>query len=935
MSSWENYLGDRSPCQPRGGGGEEKVEANEKKSNMNQMIGKQLHPMGLWLAVLAQALPAAAEEVQVRLGPLAPDGLLRGHLQWVSAGTAPLCFFTYPNLYQRPLNPDDELEAPQRYPRGFDPGWMVIDRVRGEESEYLPWVDPKLPASLRDLVACYRPAREGGAGSERLQVEYRLRVPRHYGAFGRYRDLLAADGGLYPRPLPRRREGVDYFSPPRSQALTLRWEGAAARLINGRYFPRDGGGKAVALGEVAEVSVFEYGAEPPQVEELSAAGFSARIFFLPGEGKGWREEVKESLGKLLWRLQQDIAAGLLPEGGDRRPVLVEAYLRRFLTARAQGMIPFSDRYIKVIPSLAKYHELVLQRALVENYLQPLLARREPLPDRLWVGELFGAAAAGRWGAKLYGATRDAREIGAVKLFSFHPALDQVLYTPQFPFVYAYYDSIYAGDPLAEGAELFNRRDPGGRVVLEKLVDLAGAEAVEEMLAAYGREGRTPLRLFSGRYGQRDLEPFFGQWLAPLPRLNYRLQILRREKQGRQVRTDFAVSKEESRPIQEKVEIAVREKGRPAQRFVFDGTRPRQDFSVVGDRPPEVIEIDPRGRLWETERGDNRHPPAYLFVLTNFVAGLDFNSREPYVDLSTQLRRRYGGIHRYNFSAFRGDSGYGFGIGYARLFGRLLDSLRLSHGASLTYSFSRLGADRLYLSRPGDPALFDPWLLTDSGFATALTLNYYFSNYLSYTNPLSGIGANLFATVGGDWLGGDYRYARFGGSASGIWPLSLDHLLAFRASLVGSLGSGTPTQLYLPLGGLYAERGIAVADPRYEGRHRLLLTAEYRAMIAPDLDLDLHLLRLRKIQGVLFADSGRVTGTKAALAFSRRDRTPFDSDFAGLLAIQDWSGDIGAGVRLFFDALGVRETLLRFDFARRTRDFNLHPWRYYLSFEQSF
>jgi hypothetical protein len=85
--------------------------------------------------------------------------------------------------------------------------------------------------------------------------------------------------------------------------------------------------------------------------------------------------------------------------------------------------------------------------------------------------------------------------------------------------------------------------------------------------------------------------------------------------------------------------------------------------------------------------------------------------------------------------------------------------------------------------------------------------------------------------------------------------------------------------------------------------------------------------------VLFVDAGVVTNSIAERLAS--GATSDGYDLGGLFAFNDYLSDVGFGLRLYYDAFGVRNTLLRFDAATPTTpDAEFEPF-YYVSLSQAF
>ncbi len=844
-----------------------------------------------------------------------------------------LCVFSYPNVYGRSTKNIDEVTLQFLYPKGIDKGWMKIGEIHdalGRIGKRVLSEQAGVPFRLKDVTDCF--GFDVKDPVPPFKINYSFYVPRMTGPYGRYGRVVTALGGLSPMPVRKKGGVYDFFAPAVKRDLSgsvISCEGNY--IVAGKYKKCP---DFISSLEAPYIGAVFYGRNYPIKLHIKSSFLSADVFLFNVESKGYIADFRDSLTKLLKRLERGVSSGMLPEGGRRKFVLVEAPLRRRLVLRTTGMLVFSDRMFKVFPALVKYHEKELFRGLVEEYVEPLVYSRESAPSAQWVIEFVSAMAMDEAAAELMGKGRDARRLGPVRVFSFHPAVDQVVYTPQFPFVYAYYDIIYARDPLGHGPLSFNRRIPNGRVLYEKFLDMQGREGVLVLLRDYWGGSSSLIDTAVSRFGD-GIGGFFSQWLGPFPRMDYSLESVVKRKVEGGYRTDFTVRRKSDRPIEEPVEVLVKERGNGSRLLRWDGAGNEKKFSLLTRRPVSVIEIDPRHRLSDYNMLNNRVPPEYKWILTAFSFGADLNDMEPYVYAAVQFRKKYGGRHRYNVSAFYSDDAYGVSIGYSLLFGRVIDSLRMTHGAGISYNFSRLNEDTVVYRDFSDPSIWKVMELGESGYATSVTLSYFFGNFVSYMNPIKGWSGGVAATLGNSIFGGDFDYYSLSFGLRTVQPITLNNLLAGRFLISKSGDSGLPMQLYTSLGGINSARGFDSDDVRFDGRNRILLSGEYRGMVIPDTDIDLHLFRLRRVQVVAFADTGRVTGTKEDIIRESVEGVSFRSDFKGLFDISEWDSDIGVGVRFFFDALGVRETLLRFDAARRLQNFGFDDIRYYISFEQSF
>src|SRR5439155_21371216 len=135
------------------------------------------------------------------------------------------------------------------------------------------------------------------------------------------------------------------------------------------------------------------------------------------------------------------------------------------------------------------------------------------------------------------------------------------------------------------------------------------------------------------------------------------------------------------------------------------------------------------RLMETKLADNRDPPRYKISLTDVLISFDLNSHQPIGFVSATLRKEYGGYDLYNMSASYDVDQYGFGTSYTRLFGRIVDRLRLTHGVNIGYNFSRL-ADEFHLVTDPSTGSQQVVKVGNAEFVSTLSATYFFGDHLS-------------------------------------------------------------------------------------------------------------------------------------------------------------------------------------------------------------
>jgi hypothetical protein len=838
-----------------------------------------------------------------------------------------LLWILYPNRYRNELPGLNDLNYRRVYIDGFSAGGLDSEEVRvGENgSRFEPIAVEGIPPGTIFRLPLPAPLRSG----ERTVIFYRgnLRIPEKYGSFGHARGVLTLSGGWYPyiasfRGGRFRPEDL----PPRAD-----WRVAIQRdrdlILNGRFFPlspgdlptwESTGAREVSLLFGKDLKRSALGGRSIRPEIFLPAGFS-------GEGVG-------PLRELLIRWMEFVERHPELTRDVTEPVSVFSPLREALAEDGEGMTYLSDRAFRLFPTIRQYHTPPIVRGLFRQLLLPRISRRESSRDYDWIARAVAWSWTERFMRENAYVHRDARTLGPMKVFSFLPVIDQVIYAPQFAFLDVFYDFIYPIDPLRDDPLRFNHSRTDGRTIFAHLQDEVGAEEAERIADEYTRsEGKRFVDVAEGVAG-KGMEESFRRWIDPRPAVNYVLGKPSRRTTSTGYAYDVTVRRESDRTFREPVELGVVTKKGERFRLLWNDPKESHTFTFESESKIASVEVDPRGRLWETKLSDNRIPPRYKLVLTDWILNYDFNNRSPEAYVATQFRRSHGGRNRYNFSGSYASESYGASIGYTRLFGRLIDRLRLSHGLSFGFGFTRLGDDTALAERP--PISSIPVRVGSAGNVTTLSVSYGFGNQLSLTNPLEGGGGAVSASWGSDRFGGDSNYYRLGLGGSWVFRLHPSHLLAARFQIGFSGPEGIPSQIQYFLGGLSGIRGLSFDDDRFKGKNLLLSSLEYRHFLLADIDVNLGILRVREIQGAFWTDAGRVTDTVA----ERAARIAFGSSPAttrgDLFDLRHFQTDVGYGVRFHIEWLGVNPALFRFDAAKSLTESG-DPVRFYFGVTQSF
>ncbi|MCB0308116.1 MAG: BamA/TamA family outer membrane protein [Bdellovibrionales bacterium] len=837
----------------------------------------------------------------------------------------------YPNRFKSELPNLNDLNYRLVYPDGFSAGEINIlnATVSGERAKITPTKDAEFPSGTLSIVELQKPLSPGQ--TQEIRFNCILRVPEKYGAFGWYKKQITLSGGWYPYiPALNDNQFMLHDFPPLAKWSIDIFSPNLNIVLQGELYRQSSRTHHVVAQNARQISV----SLRPDFEKTIIFGRTHHIeMFIPS---GERPTVKTSFEEFFVRWLDYVEKQSELEGlSAAKLVAVQAPIREALVRQGEGMLFVSDRAFKLIESLKQYHTVPIVTGLFYQLFFNKVSNLENSHQYETILEMLSWYWTEKFMTDNQYLYRDARNLKAVKLFSFLPVIDQLVYSPQFAFVDTFYDTIYPYDPVRDDPLRFNHQMARGRTVYAKLQDELDAKKVSDLIDDYVKINMPFQKALSKQTNEIQLEEKFQRWLLPPKAVNFAIVSKKSTRNENGYEHEVVIKKTINPSVNVPVELGVFTKS--GERYLYkwegDGTIHKFKFSTQ-DRL-RVVEIDPRRRLLETYLSDNRRPPKMKFILTQIIMNYDFNQNQPELLLSGQFRRTFGGYNRYGVGFFYFGDTYGGDIGFTRLFGKLIDRLRLAHGVSLTYQFNHIDADDVVVS---DASLPNPVISSVSPTVnlSSLTASYFTGSQLSFNNPLEGGYASISATAGSNLLGGDENYFKFNISGSWLWPIlnHPSHLLAVRGSLGYSGPSDMPTQAYSRLGGIFNMRGLPFDDDRFRGRHVLLASAEYRHFLKQDLDINLGLFRIRDIQGALFTDVGRVTDTvqeKADnLVLGGVDRR---SGFSDLFDVKDFQSDVGYGIRLHVEYLGVNPSLLRFDVAKSLSE--SFPLRYYFGVTQSF
>lgn len=834
-----------------------------------------------------------------------------------------LVWMLYPNRFEQKLPYINDVNLHRIYPNGFSKGGIQIDSVR-VNNELL---DSSLiePLSLerygnvfikQNLALPILPGETITVSMDTL-----LKVPHKFGSFGWYRKQLTMSGGWSPVLV----SFEDNAFHPSYQLPLANWD--VAIQVEDPYqvvLPqKNKGNDQISLQGARQVSL--------KVGELHAIEIDQDPYhFTIFHHEKKERKIKEPFEKLI----QNFTSFVKERSLDQRKqyILAQSPLREMLVIDGTPISYFSDRAFKVIRALHHYHEIPIYKSLFMQLYEKQLSEIEHEKDLFWVQEVVAWRLTDELVQSLKIKHRDARQIGILQMTKFLPLVDRVLYTPQFAFYDVFYNLVYPKDYVRDEIRRYPNRQPFGQTILAHMEDEFGKEKAIEMIDAYIRElPKGGFRDFAAKYIDKNLDDRFAQWVKPRPRINYKLGRHHKKKIGLKYHHWITIEQETDANIVEPVALKVTYKDKTKETQKWMSTEPVHTFKFLTDKKIKAIEIDPNERLLETTKADNRRPAYWKFVVLSMFVEYDFEEKEPLVFMQGQFRKRHGGLDRFDIGGYYLFNAYGANVGYTRLFGKAIDALRMGHGFRVGLNFNRLESDTAVVQTSPSPSEIE---VTEGGYATDIALSYVFGNQLSYINPLQGAYGGLTLRLSNPLMASQFTYRLLTLNTAGIIQLHPNHLWGIRFQLGTSGASEMPTQLQYRLGGITSMRGLPLTNDRFTGKHIILLSNEYRHFIAQDIDINLGLFRIRKIQGALYSNAGHATNTVQEQADVQANLATSTSGFSDLFDVSDWKVDVGYGIRLHIHYLGVSPSLISFDVARSVTEDGF-GWLYYLGVNQSF
>lgn len=763
----------------------------------------------------------------------------------------------YPNIYLR--------EGPKEsYPRRFNPGSIDIISLKDGEGR---------PIELRPVNSSQfivHSVRTSGKLISEIKIEFFTKVPERLGPFGHYDSTTTLQGGWHPLfsgSLDREPPSSDY-----KVRITIPLDYSILHT-----------GVKAKDGESMDRRVIEFEArdiKSPTVviskrfikNEDTIGGKTFEYYFFEKD-KWYIDRASEIIN-----LAEDFFRRNFPEPELKTIRVGEVYLYSDMAIAGEDVILVNNRFFKVFPYLRRFHERELVNALYTIYW------RRIIKDEDWVVEGMAGYSTELYINERYHERPDLAK--KIKPFSFIPAIDYIIYSPQLPFRKTYF--ITEGfEGFREDIRLFNsRRLEGGRI-FSKLRNLIGDEMFRDVIREYISSSE-PFRKVSEALFQKDLRWFYNQWLNEIPETDYYLKGIKRRKEDDTYITEITIGKRGKG--KEPVELYMRDAGDKEDRFIWNGEGEEFNIKRYTLSPIRVIEIDPEKKVLDIDRSNNRTPRGWKYLLHRFRLSYDFQISAVEGDILVSLQRPYESrrflfnyYHRFELDGLR------VGYDYYKRIGYDFSSYRWREKGI----YFSLGIERLSgkFERPGDRYVISPILIyRDGGIEIGL-------------EPSSKI------------IGSDYSYLKLWLTAIKEFQIANNESVAFRAVLGQSTGEMPEHKLFF-LGGITGARGFSKAEDR--GENISLFTGEYRFPLIYDLDKNLlGLVTAHTLQVALFADTGMVS--------DKRDTFRF----------REYRYDIGIGFRFYADLFGIFPGIGRVDMAIPIGPDVRHRPAFYISIGQSF
>jgi hypothetical protein len=848
-------------------------------------------------------------------------------------------FWLYPNRLAKPPEKMNAMNRPWIYPYDFNPGWMQIKKVTWAGKDVTSTLaDVKLPdnhplagidaAALS--VSLPGPCESSSVDGDcryAVTIDYKVRVPKRYGLFGRSGKSMLMVTGWYPLLATLDDDGApDLWAPPPRASIKVGVNASSDVhvLLEDRYFgPSGEGGKRKVSAEfegAAHVSLAVY--RKLSLFTASCGGMTIRLYTVkpyhpPPDYKPGGEDVggvppglpdvskPDRMGQaleMLCRGAELLEAEGVPREGGKPLTVLEAPLRMQVASATENVVFMSDRIYDIFPlkRFWKFHDLQLLRAffnhellgrfgglghdyetaaleadfaathLVETYLRDVLERVEYAEDIL------------KWG-------------------SFISSIDYILYSPMVQFREAYFRTVAEKDWSRDEPWAFMNLEPRGKLIYEKLKDILGEEKLDA-LVGWLVEGEGDLYSLTEAAAEEGMSWFFKQWSTCYPSLNYRVKKVKTVKlEGGLKRHVVKVYRDGDSWIKEPVVVRFKlVGGDEVDRVWFEAGSEGTVELVTAKRLLNVI-VDPEGRLFEDPTLTRNHPrfdnAQWQSLRPPVFAGFSlwgslYEESASLVALFN-MRRKYDLRINYRFLVEASSFGYGVSTWVLHGMGKKLDlnysTVYLGPFLSVFYYNPDFGFERI----EGEESHMVGATTFSVGF-----FSMYDTVYFRF-NPDKGL--TLTGSLTYHLNVADDKKVHHAMSTSVrvfyLHAFSGAHQMAFYGAVGGTFFDMPQGQLQ-SLSDRMALRGFETDETM--GRVRAFAAVEYRHLWAQNLGWSiLDAAMVEGIKGVLFVGGGTVS-----------DKDGYD----GLFTTDRMFAEAGYGIALLLNYLGAYPNVIELDLA---------------------
>jgi hypothetical protein len=829
----------------------------------------------------------------------------------------------------------DEFTVDRLFPTGLSRGGFgdLTVEVEGCAVQRVAAATHADPVRGRDVPIAVCPA---ATSPLHVRVTGSLDAPHRYGTLGHAAGALMLGDPWYPLVVTPGAQAP----PQTTHALRVTWDDGTLVDAAGVF---TGGEASWTQQRATHAPLFLL--SEPAVTKDAAGGVVVTLVTdrppragdAPPSPEGWQQSdpwdpdatslvasAVRSCIRFLRRL--DFLGGDAPAPRTMPRSLVVAMIpeRQRLAVALPGMVVVSDHAFLLLPleRVRRFHALAIERRVFDALVAPHVTATGGALDTQLAGDMDGVQLVDM----MVASEREHRDRpkDLLGFFGFHPAVDTLLYAPHIAFHSAYFHDIDEDDPDRDGAQRARNALPFGELVLEKLHDRLGDEGFARAALAHFERGVDWKQAAEDAHGA-PLDEFWRTWLGGRRRLAY--GIAGRADAplgGGRWRHLVTLERRGDTWVREPVVLEMSDTSGERARRVWDAAGARGEVTWDSGAPLDRAELDPDGRLVEDQSLEDNHvrfddetahtwrPPVFNgFALTASVTEARLDASVNFI-----VKRLYDVREAWGFVAASTAVGQSGSVRYYRGVGPLRDP----NSTQGTWSFGAAG------------------LRSNSGFGGSpvpvtqgsVALGYAWEERKWLVDPRTGWGAS--AVLGGGIArqddGAQYPTVGVSARAGKLWWVHPRHVLAALAGGGATYCPAVPQQLE-SLSGRQLLRGYAADE---------LLGCAAAYAILED--------RITVLRGVYW-DAAQLAWFKGL------ELVPFVA--GGFLSSRTTAadllehpyGEVGAGLRAFFDYGGVQPGVVSVDAAlplsrasttyvdatgvTRTRP----PFGLYVSFEQTY